>query len=570
MIIWSRQTWLRAIFASLIFQGSIVAKNPLSALENESQQIIQNTNPAAVGTETGLELEEASAPKGTMPLYPDKTFRSIYDAILQHHKLEPEKAERIAREVTELFVLMRKEGRRLETSLDSEDFETDLETGRLKLPLKHGGIEELNKRVSAMGRAKVTKVDGVKWIRVVHRDLPYAFTFYNMDKVEMDSAHIHLIHANNHFNSGKNVKPEELPEEWMRQKRARGALFGRDEIASLYHERHGDPEAPPVIESVQIFLRPQKGTPQYDYEFKLACDKPFSISNMIVNGAFMGMFQLGVLYGINQASPHIPFLGGHMDPLHPALLGFTFAYSLYAGGWLYPKLRARSQSLTYSARFWLRGLLISLPYAVVYKTFVTWDAMHESIAEGYGPMIAFFLAQAVNIGINFAINNRVSNELNEWTQTDQEFRTQNGNVKLLEKIGLKVKRIDFMGQKRYVLISFSARTVDLNNNFRGIEIPLPLLDSHYFLSVGKILYLGLAPLLRFMNLKRVERHPEYRDTTFAQQHRERWDKSFTARMLKAAKGAIPRMGSWCKSTVQSLGRSMPRTRDPDDFGGFLN
>lgn len=551
--------WLLAALSLSFFTGSLVAA--------------ESTETPATPVATGEQLNLADVPgaspvkKGAQSIHPDSTFKSIEKYLIHYEKFSEAEAEVIAKEIIGLFLEMRREGRNLEATMPGEDFEERLERGRLTM-----------KRDDLGGRAKVTKVDGVKWIKVIHKKSQTAFLFFNQDKVQLDSEHAHLILSNMHFNGGKHVLPEDLPDPKMQKARRRGALFGRNVAVSMYHERDGNPEDAPVIESVHHYSKPAKGTDRYKYEFKLACDKPFSWGNIFVNGTLIGTAQVGVLVALNHLSPHIPFLGGHMEPLNPFLLAFTFAYSHYAGGWLYPKLRARSQSLTYSARFWLRGLTISLPYAIVYKAFVTQHQLHDAMMVGALPVLGYFLRQGVNIGINFFINNRVSNELNEHTQLDQELRTQRGNLEWFEKyLGLKVRRIDYKGQERYVAISFTSRTVDLNDNFKGFEIPLPALDSHYFLSAGKIMYLGLAPLLRYTVMKRAEKS----EAPSAPQYRARWEKSLTARTIKGVNYALKsppvqfignRLKAPCAATLRSLSKLskiLPSSRSNGDFSDLI-
>jgi hypothetical protein len=479
------------------------------------------------------ESESREAPYKLPSIIPDTTAWNLSQFVGNQLSLDSNRAETIAGEITELFHQMRDHGKSLENHHSPREFSHLLDSGKVKMRHENGNT-------------KVTFVDGVKWTKVIHSSSPIAYLFFNEDKVSPSSKHVDLIRANIHFNAGKSMKPEDMPNEKMAKARRKGALFGRD-LAIVWYREDGNATK---VSRVEYFARPEKGTPTYDYEFKLACDKPFRWGNFIWNGGVLGLLQIGILSGLNLASPHIPFLGGEMPPLHPALYVFTVAYSMYAGGIVYPKLRARTQRMTYNSRFWIRGLTVSLPYAIVYKAFVTFPEMQSAwAAAGYLPLATYFARQAVNISINFILNNRVSNALIEHTQLDQELRVHLGEINWLKKFGLSVRKVDYKGQERYLLVSFSSRTIDLNDNFRGISIPLPLLDDSYFLSTAKALYLGVAPAVRYSVVRRAEKA----DSSLAPSYREAWNRSLSGRMVNGGKALARRVSTSCKSLVRATG-----------------
>lgn len=525
----------RGIFA--FFIGAIVFTSSLKADQAFDNQPEPRAAILATSEERSLSPVDASNIKlGEVNIPSNGSWNDIRDYLTQHERLSEADANQAASEVLMLFQTMRQKGRDLEQKIPLADFEERLE----RSGLTHADPDT--------GRAKVTKADGVKWIKVVHKKSKTAFLFLNEEKIHPSSRHLHLIISNMHFNAGKHIKPEELPEEWMQKARKKGALFGRDVVVIWYHEKVPNPDDSPYVTRVEAYARPTPKTDLYKYEYKLACDKKFSRDNMLWNGTVMGTLQVGVLMGLHYLTPHIPFFGGHTEPLHPILLAVTFVYSHYAGGYLAPKLRAKSQRLTHNQRFWLRGLTISLPYALMYKALTVWGQANQSWEDGIRPFAVLLAAQAVNIAFNFFINNRVSSGLLEHTQLDDEGRSITGLLKWPSKIGMKVKRIDARAQIRYLAVSFSSRTIDLNDNFRGINIPIPFLGEVYHLSSGKLLYLLLPPVILYNVMKRAERE----NAPSAPVYRERWNRSLTGRVVNAIKPSSKSMKLLCVEALSRL------------------
>ncbi len=459
-------------------------------------------------------------------LLADATFQDLTSALKFTEPDHENEAGSMTEEIVHTFQMARAYGRKIESEMSAEELKALINGGDLKTPK----TEE--------GRGKTTYVDSWKWTKVVHPKSLLAINFFNVDKVNPQSEHMHRIRANIHFNSGKHIEPEDYEDPWMQKKRERGRLFGRDILEVYYKENPEDPDGKPEIVRVEFHVRPRKGDTNYWYEWKLASLRSTSLGKFVKLGMVPAIAQMGAIWALDHYLR--PLFGHTPEPTTLRLMAFTFIYGSLIGGIFNPCTRPIFARLTRTEKFFARGIPVSLPYAIGYKLI---RFKGEAVKD-----VLTTLKTTFDIGVNFGINNYVNRILGMRTELDEELRRDHTNLKILG-VDTGVTKLDAKFQWRYLTRGFLPRLGDLDNH-GGTLFEIDTLD--YKFTRGKLIFLAIAPIEEYRFVRRAEKMGSAR----AQEYRENFERTphgFALRLLanayKATRASLKDFGEGIQTAV---------------------
>lgn len=386
------------------------------------------------------------------------------------------------------------------------------------------------------GRAEITQANGIKVIKVIHFESERAFVFVNIDRVEVDSAHVKKIVARAGVYGGRHREDLQT---------------GRDVTLIGYH--NNSPLGYGHESVVQNFKRPRFSfTPRgLQWWFAATIHKPDP--QVIAEQVVCSVAQLGIIFFMGYLELEV--FGNksnrNWESVREAAF-YTFFFSVavigpFIDSWIYwedQTPRANSEAERRKMVKWKKWVK-SLLYGIPFTAFIT----NRSLAD---------INNSLRVLVNTDINSRVKSNTHIFTELAKESGFGSRTVALpvlsslpripywisVSKDGPKVHwsmKLGDLFHWKWRRIVYNITEVYLNLPFKvaafmGLSVLLEAHGIQYDMPVGQILFLSLIPISTY-EASVISQHFDLPSTPMRQ---ERWEnmKGFLVKAMEAVTGSV--------------------------------